>query len=240
MMPENHGLEKCLSCRKQHHYPLNRLAKSDPKLKLALVWYVALILPASAQTDFELTDHVAELITQKKYKEGLPLSEELLEKNPGDVATRYNHAVICFHLEMFHEALADFKFLSDLDPRNDSFLFQTANLYESVDSLVMAEKYYTRALRQVNRNFMYFFKRGTCYLKLGWYDKAIDDFNQSLRLNEEHHNSLHNRGIAWYKVGERQKACEDWCQALLKGNPVSARHLDRNCRTYPEPCLLSR
>lgn len=216
------------------------LAKSDPRLKLALVWYVVLILPASAQTDFELTDSVAELIAQEKYEEGLPLSEELLERNPDDVATRYNHAVICFHLEMYHEALADFKFLSDLDPKNDSFLFQTANLYESIDSLLIAEKYYTRALNIVNRNFMYFFKRGTCYLKLGWYDKAIDDFNQSLRLNEEHHNSLHNRGIAWYKVGERVKACEDWCQALLKGNPFSARHLDRNCRTYPEPCLLSR
>lgn len=217
------------------------MVKSNPTLKLILVWCALFfILPASAQTDFELTDRVAEFIAEEKYKEGLPLAEALLERNPSDIAIRYNHAVICFHLEKYREALADFKFLSGAEPENDVFLFQTANLYETLDSLVLAEKYYTRALRIANRDFMYFFKRGTCYLKMGRYEKSIEDFDQALRLNEEHHNSFHNRGIAWYKMGRPERACEDWCQALLKGNPVSAMHLDRNCETYPQPCLLSR
>lgn len=209
-------------------------------MRLLLIWYAVVIVPAWGQSDFDLTNDVAEMIREEKYQKAFPLAEELLRRNPGDMAARYNHAVICFHLEKYNEALEDFLFLSELDPKNDSFLFQAANLYENIDSLKQAEKYYTKALQRANRNYIYFFKRGTCYLKLGWYDKSVEDFNQSLRLNEEHHNSLHNRGIALYQLGYREKACEDWCQALLKGNPHSASHLDRNCRIYPEPCLLSR
>lgn len=214
--------------------------KTARDLKLIIVCYVSVIPSLWAQSDYEMTNRVAELIQQEKYRKAYPLAVELLRDNPNDMAANYNHAVICFHLKKFREALADYQYLCELFPKNDSFLFQTGNLYENLDSLKMAEQYYTRALYVANRNYIYFFKRGTCYLKLGWYDQAIEDFNQALRLNDQHHNSLHNRGIAYYKKGNREKACDDWCQALLLGNPVSAIHLDRNCRTYPQECLLSK
>jgi tetratricopeptide (TPR) repeat protein len=222
------------------HYLKSELNKSAAALKLFLFCYVGFVVPLQAQSDFELTNRVAELIRLEKYKKAFPIAEQLLQNHPNDMAARYNHAVICFHLEKYKESLADYQFLSELYPKNDSFLFQTGNLYEHLDSLKLAEKYYTKALDIVNRNYLYFFKRGTCYLKLSWYDQAIEDFDQALRLNEQHPNSLHNRGIAYYRKGNHQKACEDWCQALLLGNPASAIQLDRNCKTYPAACLPSK
>ncbi|MFN7601012.1 MAG: tetratricopeptide repeat protein, partial [Bacteroidota bacterium] len=101
------------------------------------------------------------------------------------------------------------------------------------------EVYYGNAIRLEKENFHYFFKRGTFFLKRNSYALAIKDFDESINLNPEHHSSYHNRGIARYKVGLKELACEDWCQALLKGSPNSASHLDRNCERYPKPCLLT-
>lgn len=192
------------------------------------------------QSDQETNKRIVELIDEERYNEALPLAKEFLNKNPDDFAAHYNHAVICFHLKKYKEALEDYQFLSTEIPTNAEYLFQIGNVYENMDSLKLATEYYSRALQIANKDYLYFFKRGTCYLKLQWYDEAITDFNHSLRLNEMHHNSLHNRGIAFYKKGEKEKACEDWCQALLLGNPHSASHLDRNCKQYPASCLPSK
>ena len=43
-----------------------------------------------------------------------------------------------------------------------------------------------------------------------------------------------------FLTGLKEKACEDWCEALLKGNTISASHLEKNCEKYPSPCLLSK
>lgn len=193
-----------------------------------------------AQTDQEISDKIVSLIDEEKYAEALPLAEDLLTRYPDDFAPHYNHAVICFHLKKYEEAIGDYNFLAKEIPTNAEYPFQIGNIYESMDSLKKATDYYSRALEITDTDFLYFFKRGTCYLKLEWYDEAITDLSQAFRLNEAHDNSLHNRGIAYYKKGEKEKACADWCQAVQLGNPYSASHLDRNCKQYPAACLPSK
>jgi len=193
-----------------------------------------------AQTDQEINDQIVNLIDEEKYEEAFPLAENLLSKYPDDFAPHYNHAVICFHLKKYTEAIDDYHFLAKEIPTNAEYPFQIGNIYENMDSLKKATEYYSRALEITNTDFLYFFKRGTCYLKMESYDEAIADLSHAIRLNEFHDNSLHNRGIAYYKKGEKDKACEDWCQALLLGNPYSASHLDRNCKQYPAACLPTK
>ncbi|HEX5171092.1 MAG TPA: tetratricopeptide repeat protein [Cyclobacteriaceae bacterium] len=205
-----------------------------------LVGMLLVFTNISAQSDQETNDRIVDLIDAEKYKEALPLAEKLLTKYPDDSVAHYNHAVICFHLKKYMDALNDYRFLSVTVPTNAEYPFQMGNIYETLDSLKKATEYYSKALVINNKDFLYYFKRGTCYLKMEWYDEAIVDFNHSLRLNESHHNSFHNRGIAYYKKGEKEKACEDWCQALLLGNPYSATHLERNCKQYPTACLPSK
>jgi tetratricopeptide (TPR) repeat protein len=193
-----------------------------------------------AQSDQEINDQVVSLIDEENYIEALPLAEKLLAKYPDDSVAHYNHAVICFHLKKYTEALHDYQFLCQAVPTNAEYPFQMGNVYENMDSLRKAVIYYSKAISITTEDFLYYFKRGTCYLKLAWYTEAIQDFDRSIQLNEAHHNSLHNRGIAYYKKNEKEKACDDWCQALLLGNPHSASHLDRNCKQYPSACLPSK
>lgn len=208
--------------------------------RIALFILLGYSLQLAAQNEQKLSDRVVKLINSEKYKEALPLVEELIASMPEDFSARYNRAVIFFHLKRYQESLDDYLFLCEEDPTNSEYFFQAGNLYEQLDSLKKADYYYTEALKIHNTTHLYWFKRGTCYLKLQWYDKAIFDFNQSIRLNEAHHNTLHNRALAYFRKGEISLACNDWCQALLLGNPHSASHLQQHCKKIPDECLLTK
>ena len=193
-----------------------------------------------AQTTQEIHEQLNTFIRQEKYKEALPLVNQLMETHPEYFLYRQERGTIYYNLKNYPAAVKDFLFLCDKYPENAEFFFQAGNMYELMDSLKRVELYYSRAIQLDRENYMYYFKRGTYYLKLNAYEKSVRDFTWALEQYPEHDNSFHNRGIAYYKLGQEEKACEDWCQALLLGNNFSARHLDRNCKKYPEPCLLQK
>jgi tetratricopeptide (TPR) repeat protein len=59
-----------------------------------------------------------------------------------------------------------------------------------------------------------FMNRGTAYTTKGDYDRAIEDFDQSVRLNSNDANAFYNRGYAYYRKGEYDHAIENYDQSL--------------------------
>ncbi len=204
---------------------------------LPFLFLLTLTFCASAQTEVQLQQKVVKLMGEENYKEALPVIEQLVALDPDQLLYISDRAVVNFHLKNYKASLKDYKLLNKENPAVGEYNFQIGNIYENLDSTKQAEVYYSMAIGMDQENYLYYFKRGTFYLKHAQYTKAISDYDQSLKLNPEHNNSFHNRGIALYKIGEKVRACEDWCQALLYGNPYSASHLEKNCKKYPEPCL---
>ena len=56
--------------------------------------------------------------------------------------------------------------------------------------------------------------RGNVYYNLGEKQKALEDYNQALKLDPNYVHAYHNRGLVYYNLGEKQKALEDYNQAL--------------------------
>lgn len=174
-----------------------------------------------------------------QYKEALPYLDDLIKLNTQNPLFRHNRAVTLSNLERHREAIADYKILSEALPDESEYAFQIGNAYEQLDSTQQAIWFYSKAIELENTKFLYYFKRGTIYLKQSNFTHAEADFNASLRLNPSHDNSLHNRGIALYKLGHQRKACEDWCQAHQLGNVYSLSHLKKNCTKF-DPCIPSK
>jgi tetratricopeptide (TPR) repeat protein len=126
--------------------------------------------------------------------------------------------------------------LSKAMPEESEYLFQTGNAYEQLNNSQQAAHFYSKAIERDADQFLYYFKRGTIFLKQNKLKEAETDFNSSLLINPKHHNSLHNRAIARYKLGEADKACDDWCQSFLLGNSYSESHLKENCKKS-QPCI---
>ena len=196
---------------------------------------VNLVVFAQDEQEEKLNSKAVALMNAQKYKEALPVLNDLISHNAGNILFRHNRAVTLSNLARHREALADYKILATALPDESEYEFQIANAYEQLDSTLQAIDFYSRAIETDSSHFFYYFKRGTIYLKQSYFVQAERDFTSSLNLNPYHDNSLHNRGIARYKLGEESKACDDWCAAYQLGNTTSLSHLKKNCKTS-KPC----
>ena len=73
--------------------------------------------------------------------------------------------------------------------------------------------------------------RGNAYSGKGQYDLAIQDYNESIKLNPNYAKSFNNRGVAYQKKGEYDRAIEDF-DAAIKIDPDYANAFANRGETY--------
>ncbi len=59
-----------------------------------------------------------------------------------------------------------------------------------------------------------FFNRGRAWADQANYDRAIQDFDQAIRLDPAYPDAFNNRGVAWLGKGQMQSAAADFDQAI--------------------------
>jgi Flp pilus assembly protein TadD len=59
--------------------------------------------------------------------------------------------------------------------------------------------------------------RGIIYNKLGKYELAIKDFNESIKLQPNNALAYNNRGISYFKKGDNKLSCSDVQKACSMG-----------------------
>jgi tetratricopeptide (TPR) repeat protein len=64
--------------------------------------------------------------------------------------------------------------------------------------------------------FQVFFLRGMAYANDAKIDRAIEDFDQSLKLHPGFPGALYNRGNAFFKLGDVRRAIDDYDQAISR------------------------
>jgi tetratricopeptide (TPR) repeat protein len=68
---------------------------------------------------------------------------------------------------------------------------------------------------------------GVAYKYLGQYERAIEAFNQAIRLNPELADAYYNRGTAYGVLGRYQRAIEDFNQAIRLNPELANAHYNR-------------
>src|SRR5215468_9510702 len=93
----------------------------------------------------------------------------------------------------------------------------TPKCYKSTNS-EMAINYCTQAIESGQLSgkglAFAFYKRASGYYERGQYDRAIEDYNQAIRLNPNHANAFSNRGVAYGRKGDYDRAIENYDQAI--------------------------
>src|ERR1700730_6090455 len=73
-----------------------------------------------------------------------------------------------------------------------------------------------------------FNNRGFAYKLKGDYDRALQDYDQAIRLNHDNANAYNNRGIIYKIKGEYDRAIEEYSQAIwLSNNDYPAAFFNR-------------
>jgi len=63
-----------------------------------------------------------------------------------------------------------------------------------------------------------YFNRGTAFIKIGWPDDAVDDFNMVIRLKPNYAEAYALRGVAYLLQGKNESGCADERKACTLEN----------------------
>jgi tetratricopeptide (TPR) repeat protein len=73
--------------------------------------------------------------------------------------------------------------------------------------------------------------RGNAYMAKGEYDRAVQDYDQSITLNPNYARAFNNRGVAYQKKGEYDRAIKDFDESI-KLDPNYANAFANRAQTY--------
>ena len=121
------------------------------------------------------------------------------------------------------DTLQHIEHLKDLvakEPGNRNAWVQLGHSYFDFNQPMKAIDSYDKALEIDGNDPDVLTDQGTMYRRVGWFDKAINNFIKANQLNPQHLNSLFNMGIVYSQdLGEKQKADEAW-NRFLQLNPT--------------------
>ena len=116
--------------------------------------------------------------------------------------------------------------------------FRLAYLHQVKEppNLAAAEKYYTLAILYDPRSPTPYYNRGLVYWARKEFDKAIDDYTESLFRNPRNRAAvLHSRGIGYYErkgPGDAVRAVDDLSRAITIDNTLAASYYVRGFTYY--------
>jgi len=105
------------------------------------------------------------------------------------------------------------------EPGNRNAWIQLGNNYFDSNQPVPAVDAYAKALELDGNDPNVLTDQGVMFRRLGWYDKAVANFEQASKLQPQHAKSLYNLGLVYMQdLKDFDKAADAW-ERLLKVIP---------------------
>lgn len=178
-----------------------------------------------------------ELMAQESYAEAIQHLKSAVELDSSMRASYmliYEAGYVSGNTQVARDYLEKAKtiFLED-----DEVIYYLAKVYQKEKNYLAALGEFTLAIKYSKVNgedlpiiYDYYASRGVCYLKQNKYQKALDDFNDALKLNEMEGSIYVNRGYALYKLEQHDAGCKSWQKAFDLGHTYVQKYLDKFCK----------
>ncbi|AUC77245.1 tetratricopeptide repeat protein [Olleya sp. Bg11-27] len=207
----------------------------------------------------EYYNRAIELDKQGKYNEAIISLDKAIDKKYKFRPALLNRGFYKSKLEKFEEGIKDYNKILEFDNDNTFALFNIGNNYSSLNDSKNAIAYYSKALQTegalksfansdggafvLNTNFdlkrfdsdysmldcEIYFERGMEYLEIEQFDKAISDFNKSIKADNAKRDCYFLLGKAFIGKKDSINACENFIKSAKLGDKEAREMLKKHC-----------
>ena len=130
-------------------------------------------------------------------------------------STTVNQAVASVPAVNYQQKIQALEEIVRKEPDNRNAWVQLGHNYFDSNQPMEAIEAYDKALDLDGKDPNVLTDQGIMYRRLGWFDKAIDNFSKASKLNPGHTHSLYNMGLVDRDdLHDEQKAKEAWTRYL--------------------------
>jgi predicted O-linked N-acetylglucosamine transferase (SPINDLY family) len=126
---------------------------------------------------------------------------------------KFSEVISLFNSGKFIKAKEIAKKILRLDSNNSSIMEILCLINLKLENLIDAHKYISDAMK-IKKDYLSHNYLGQVYYKMKNYDEAINNFNISIKLNNNVHVTYVNRGSIFEDLEEFEKAIEDYKKAI--------------------------
>lgn len=156
------------------------------------------------------------------YESALKIFVGLSDKYPQWERPVFNYGRTLMKMGRMEDAIVALKDVERINPNDIDALYYLGYYYESRKEYLRACEYYRRSIEIDHSQAETHLNLGICYAKLGERDKAIHEFEEAFKIDEELYDALFN--IALMYIGKKQyhKASE----LLMKAHSANKEDLE--------------
>ncbi|MBN2274972.1 MAG: tetratricopeptide repeat protein [Bacteroidales bacterium] len=164
------------------------------------------------------------LIAENQLTEALAKTEEALSISGSNKKAQQYRINIYYLMQNNKEALRYADEALKKDSRNPDFLYLRGIINNSLGKYNKALDDFTDAFKSASNDDYYklFLNRGVAYFNLFEYDAALEDFNQSIELNDTVASAYHSRAMLNYEMKDYAAAVDDFNKVLKLGQENAA------------------
>lgn len=165
----------------------------------------------------------------KEYQLAISAFSDLLKINPNYPKVHYHRGLQYYLIEDYQRALDDFNYeinaIKKFDNRNFQFYYWRGHTYyalekfqETINDMSIALDLFKKSdiesikYSEIHINILQ--ERGSSYINLNEFIKAIKDLDEVIELNPNISSSYNDRGLCYGRLGDNQKALLDFQKAL--------------------------
>lgn len=119
---------------------------------------------------------------------------------------------------------------------DDEIIYYLAKIYQIERKYQQAIDTYSKAIEFAKVNgeefpivYDYYAGRGSCYLIQKQFEKALTDFDYSIKLDDTKSAVYNNRGQALYQLKRHNEACQSWQKARDLGDTNADTYIKKLC-----------
>ena len=156
-------------------------------------------------------------LDMENFKKAIDDYSMIIELKPSFPNIYFDRAYANIRNDNFKKAKNDFEAQLELNPNDFKSLANLINIKYKLelydDALLDYTKLFKRFPNQQNLHILYN-NRANLYQEIDEYQKALQDINKALELNENYDMGFLNRAGINMKLGNNKEACEDYKKAI--------------------------